>query len=414
VVASQSLAGSPVSAAPAQRVPHPAPPIGEAYTVTRQDCQKALTRVDQLVREHFYNASISSTAWPQYLAKHRQEILAARNLKELSEKMNAALKVLKSSHCEFSTTNDEIYYFLNSMFAVFNKKIHSPTMNFTGAITGGVNCQRNQVRYIIDGSPAQVSGIRIGDEILTVGGKPYAGQVNFWGTAGHSVKLSLLRRGRIVQAAIKPTAADNYHEYVAAIAKSVRTFKVPGALLGYVHLWAGGAQSHEAFEAVLAEKLGFVDGLILDLRSGYGGNGYSDLDYFYRTAAAYPAFLSRNKDGKTQLSKDYFDKPVVALIDGGARSGKELLAFSLKRTGRARLVGEKTAGAVVAGSLFTIEKRMSLYLAVLDAEIAGVRLEGHGVAPDYLVPGECSQSGWDRQLAVAESLLCGEVNKGKR
>jgi carboxyl-terminal processing protease len=43
-------------------------------------------------------------------------------------------------------------------------------------------------------------------------------------------------------------------------------------------------------------------------------------------------------------------KPVVALIDRQSRSAKDVLAYELKKTGIARLVGEPTAGAVIPAS----------------------------------------------------------------
>jgi carboxyl-terminal processing protease len=282
-------------------------------------------------------------------------------------------------------------------------------MTFTGAITGGVNCSRCQVRYVLDGSPASASGIVPGDEIVSVDGKPYVGQLSFAGTAGRTVTLTVRRNSTELHIKIKPKLEDTYSCYVKAIEKSVRITKTPEGVIGYVHLWTGGEGAHEMFENLLGGKLQSTDGLILDLRDGYGANFFTDLDYFYRPPTGYPPTTMTWRSGRRDKTVVFYDKPVVALINGGVRSGKELVAFSLKQTRRAKLVGERTAGAVVAGKLFPIDSRTYLYLAVAAGSVGGVNLEGRGVDPDIVVAAGCTKTDKDGQLAEADRLIRQEV-----
>lgn len=115
--------------------------------------------------------------------------------------------------------------------------------------------------------------------------------------------------------------------------------------------------------------------------------------------------------GKRTTTTLYYTKPVVALINGGVRSGKELVAFSLKRSGRAKLVGERTAGAVSAGKLFPIDSRTALYLAVAHVDVDGVTLEGKGIDPDVEVLAGCNEEDRGKQLAEAEKLLRSELKE---
>ncbi|MBZ0189492.1 MAG: hypothetical protein K8F91_24815, partial [Candidatus Obscuribacterales bacterium] len=217
---------------------------------------------------------------------------------------------------------------------------------------------------------------------------------------------------------MRPVKMDLYSAYVNAMKKSATIIVRDGRKLGYVHVWCGGAKSHDALVDILTDELDRTDGLIFDLRDGYGGNSLEDLDRFYRTEVAYPTFVTRGKNGKTNQSREFYDKPIVALINAGSRSGKELLAFSLKRTGRARLVGTTTAGAVVAGRLFPINEKCSLYLAVLDGTVGGVRLEGNGVKPDLEVPLIIQPIGKDRpfdnQTEKAIEVLLEEIKQFKK
>jgi carboxyl-terminal processing protease len=148
------------------------------------------------------------------------------------------------------------------------------------------------------------------------------------------------------------------------------------------------------------------DGLVLDLRDGYGACDLSDLDPFYRPKAAYPDLNAVNAAGIETKNRMIFDKPLVALINRGSRSGKELLAFGLKRSKRALLVGENSAGFLLAGKLFPIDRDSALYLAVNDVNLDGERLEGLGVAPDLPVLNEKGdQAGHDMQLKAALDAL---------
>lgn len=258
-------------------------------------------------------------------------------------------------------------------------------MDFTGVICGGNGLPLNQVRYIIDGSPGEQSKFIVGDKIVTVNGEPYVGQANFFKTSGKKLPVVVERDGKGVTLTIKPMLKDPFTAYIEGITHSARIFDTPQGKIGYLHLWAGGQEPRDAFESLLGSQLSVTDGLILDMRDGYGGNSLTDLDFFYRDPVGYPVFTMKDRDGHKSGGKEYYNKPIVALINGGSRSGKELLAYSLKNSGRATLVGDRTAGYVLGGRLFSIDERCALYLAVTDCEVDGVRLEGVGVEPDVLI-----------------------------
>ncbi len=353
--------------------------------VTPDYCQKTLTKVDQLISKNLYSADIAKNEWVKAKAEFGKKIVESKTLMELDTSMNAAIKKLHLSHCQFVTTNDETYYFLHALFSRFNPKIKTK-MDFTGVIYGGNGLPFNQVRYIIDGSPGEQSKFFVGDKIITVSGEPFVGQANFFKTAGKKLPVVVERDGKGVNLTITLVSKDPFLAYVEGTTKSARIIDSPEGKVGYVHLWAGGQEPRDAFEDLLTSKLAETDGLILDMRDGYGGNSLTDLDFFYRNPVGYPLFTMKDRDGHKNGVKDYYNKPLVALINGGSRSGQELLAYSLKNSGRARLVGDRTAGYVLGGRLFPIDERCALYLAVTDCEIDGVRLEGIGVEPDVLIP----------------------------
>jgi hypothetical protein len=94
-----------------------------------------------------------------------------------------------------------------------------------------------------------------------------------------------------------------------------------------------------------------------------------------------------------------FTGKVFLLTNGGTGSASEPLAHLLKQTRRATLVGERTAGAILAAVPHPIGDGWVLVLPEADYYTAeGIRLEGRGVHPDVRTP-------WrEALLAVADSL----------
>jgi carboxyl-terminal processing protease len=81
-----------------------------------------------------------------------------------------------------------------------------------------------------------------------------------------------------------------------------------------------------------------------------------------------------------------FDGPVFVLTSGRSISAAEIAADALKSIGRAKIVGEKTPGAVLSSKLFDIPGGFHLRVPIADYySITGVRLEGAGVTPDIAV-----------------------------
>lgn len=377
-----------------------------SFYIDSKYSKKILEKTDAVVCKRLFSKRLADTVWKDALKRQYETIVDSKNLRDLGLAMSVPFAALKSSHCNFVTINDEMYHFLHSLFSDFNKKLNKGKIDYVGFVTGSAGFDDNQVRYVLTDSPAAKAGIEIGDRILKVNGIDYVGYANIIGTFGKTLSVQINRQDDSKTVSIKPDKVDLYSAYVEATRKSARVEHVNGKNIGYVHVWCGGRKNSEALNEILEDKLVNTDGLIFDLRDGYGGNSLSDLDRFYRDPKAYPDFDTVNRNGKRRISRYYYDKPVVAIINGGSRSGKELLSFSLKRTGRAKLIGTKTAGAVLAGSLSPIDEKTTAYIAVLDGTIGGVRLEGIGVAPDIEIDNPSrTQAGYDKQVTLARDTL---------
>ncbi|MBY0548883.1 MAG: PDZ domain-containing protein [Candidatus Obscuribacterales bacterium] len=382
----------------------------ELYAVDSEYARKVFEKVDSTINKEFFDAKAATESWPSIAAHHRNNILEAGNLKELSNRINAALAELKVSHTQFVTINDENFYFLKNLFASFQKNIENPIGEYLGIGLGGQGFRENQVRYVLDGGPAAIAGIKRGDTVKGLNGKNIIGLLSFKGTADTTVTLQVIRNGKPMDIPIRPLKKDYYEAYLEASKKSAKIISTPAGSVGYLRLWCGG-KSKEVVDEVMEGSMAGTKAMILDLRDGFGGNSLEDLDRFYRPPAGYPVFKTYGRRGRKSLSQLTYSKPLITLINGGSRSGKELLAFSLKNSKRGTLVGEKTAGAVLAGRLFPIDDRCALYLAVLDGTVNGVRLEAVGVEPDI----KCSypaDSAKDTQLEAAVNAAQAAIRQG--
>lgn len=88
-------------------------------------------------------------------------------------------------------------------------------------------------------------------------------------------------------------------------------------------------------------------------------------------------------------SNPVFEGKVYVLTNGVTGSTCEPLVDRLKKTGRATIVGQKTAGGMLSGRYFKINSEMKLFLPVADYITAeGARIDKVGVEPDIKVKSE--------------------------
>ena len=172
-----------------------------------------------------------------------------------------------------------------------------------------------------------------------------------------------------------------------------------------MHVWsyAGGAYQR-ALQRLIAEgPLKEADALIWDLRDGWGGADPEYLDLFNLRA---PTMQLTNRNGAATALNVKWRKPVAMLINGGTRSGKEILAYGFKKYGLGEVIGAPTAKAVLASTAFLMSDGSLLLLAVSDVRVDGERLEGAGVTPTIDVPFDpIHAAGKDPQLERAVEAL---------
>ncbi|UCG88865.1 MAG: hypothetical protein JSW71_10145 [Gemmatimonadota bacterium] len=176
-----------------------------------------------------------------------------------------------------------------------------------------------------------------------------------------------------------------------------------------------------------------LDGVIIDLRGNTGGLGAMVMGvagHFYAEQKTLGTMKTRETElryfANPRLTDTAgnpvkpFDGPAAILIDGITASASEIFAGGMQHTGRVRVFGQTSMGAVLPATTNRLPNGDVLYHAIGDfTTAAGERLEGRGVLPDEPVPltREALVAGVDPCLTaalrwIAEQHSVGSVQPG--
>jgi carboxyl-terminal processing protease len=363
------------------------------YTVSSiEESQKYLNLFNEicsLVEKNFYDPDFIDNNFRDIKEIFRTNSGEIRSDREFSKVINNMLKQLKTSHTNYYTKDDPEYYQLASIFSslpeikkIFNDKdiVYPATGLFTKEIDSKIF-----VVSVMDGSVCEKAGIVKGDEIVSVEGEPYRGVKSFIAKPD-GVTLLVRRREKEepFEIKIKPLILNPSEEFLMAEKNSVKIFEKGDKKIGYIHIWsfAGEEYYDEFISAISHGILKDADALIFDLRDGWGG---ANPDYLNAFNEKIPELQMIDRDGIVIGGNSHWRKPAVMLVNERTRSGKEILAYGFKKYKIGTVMGEKTAGATLAGEILPISNGSLLFLAALGTRIDGENLEGVGVNPDINV-----------------------------
>ncbi len=202
---------------------------------------------------------------------------------------------------------------------------------------------------------------------------------------------------------VTPRHINPKDEWLEAQREGSRVITRDGVDVAYVPmLWCVGEEVAELTSTQFAVDFRDADALVLDFRDGWGGCNPDFLNHFNTVP---PVLTLVDRDGERRTFDPQWRKPLYLLINGGSRSGKEVVAHAVRSHDLGTLVGARTAGFVVGGRPYLLSDQSLLYLAVVDSLVDGERLEGVGVTPHVEVPdGLEYAAGADPQLERAVEL----------
>ena len=217
---------------------------------------------------------------------------------------------------------------------------------------------RIQITRVFDGGPAADAGLRAGDRVVAVDGRPVdpatvdADVERIRGPEGTPVTLRIARDGE------PPFDVELTRARIAIELTESELRRVGGTPIAHVHLrqFARGAG-----DAVREDVEGLVEqgaeGVVLDLRGNPGGlvsETVEVAEVFLPSGSTVVTTEGRTVEERTLETEDapVSDAlPLIVLVDAGSASASEIVAGALRDDRRARLVGHRTFGkALVQGT----------------------------------------------------------------
>lgn len=249
----------------------------------------------------------------------------------------------------------------------------------------------------IDDTPAARAGIKAGDVITAIDGKPFkpdegdnSGPLR--GAPGSKVTLTIVREGRD-----KPFDLTIQRETIRVASVKSRMLE-PG--YGYIRISAFQADTAADFEsrvdALKAQAGGNLRGLVIDLRSNPGGLLTSAVQIADDLLESGKIVSTR---GRIAISDAEFGAtpgdrldgaPVVVLVDAGSASASEVLAGALRDNNRARIVGSRTFGKGSVQTVLPLDNGDSVKLTTARYYTpSGKSIQALGISPDVVLhPGK--------------------------
>ncbi|WP_164011398.1 S41 family peptidase [Pyxidicoccus trucidator] len=368
------------------------------------------TKPGNEVVDHVRTRFLDPKKGEAWAVKHRGYGAAATNAEDFARRTNEALAELGTSHTVLYPRGSVGH---TALTAIFQQFLRLPRVEHSSL--GADLVERPDgifVRHVFPGGPAARAGLLRGDRLVSVEGKPFHPVTSLDGRAGRATRLSIerTRGGAPLTLTVTPRRVNPKVEWLEVQRGSSRIVDHNGRRVAYQHLYScAGSEHQDALEDALTGTFASAEALVIDFRDGWGGCNPEFLNLFNPLV---PLFTDINREGRRNTRSTTWRKPVVLLVNGNSRSGKEMVAFAMKRHKRATLVGQRTAGSVLAGAPLPLSNGDLLYLAVMDVEVEGVRLEGTGVPVDVEVPDALPYAaGKDPQLDKALDVAASSVGR---
>tara|TARA_B100000809_G_scaffold261498_1_gene310535 strand:- start:1598 stop:3208 length:1611 start_codon:yes stop_codon:yes gene_type:complete len=207
------------------------------------------------------------------------------------------------------------------------------------------------VEYPIEGGPSRKAGIKSGDKVIGVDGKPFVGITlndafnKLRGESGSRVVLTVKRWQ-------KKTPIDLTITRGPVATPSIEFYYMLSKTTGYIKITKFGLHTYTQFRKVLntLKKKGMKK-LVVDLRDNPGGymNDASEIINEFLEESALIVYTR----GKNELYDEEFlatsegifkKQPVVLLVNENSASASEIVAGALQDNDRAVIVGRRTFG----------------------------------------------------------------------
>ncbi|NUN64407.1 PDZ domain-containing protein [Pseudanabaena biceps] len=329
--------------------------------------QKYLTNVWQIVNRSYVDENFNNQNWYKVRRKF------------VNRKFNSREDTYQSIREMLATLDDPFTRLLEP------DKFKSMQTSTSGALTGvglqiAVDEPDNYVTVIspVEGSPAEIAGVRSRDRIISIDNIPTKGlsldecATRMRGAIGSEVKLSL-ERPLINGKGFEKLDVVIKRDRIAVNPIMAKINQEQNHKVGYIRLnqFNGNASSDMA-KTLKKFKSEGADRYVLDLRGNPGGLFDAGLQiarmWIPQGTVVYTVDRHGIQESFAAVGDAIVNDPLVVLTDGGTASASEILAGALQENNRAQLVGTKTYGKGLIQSLYELEDGAGLAVTIAKYE----------------------------------------------
>ncbi|MDO8442849.1 MAG: S41 family peptidase [bacterium] len=243
----------------------------------------------------------------------------------------------------------------------------------------------------LEDTPASRGGIKAGDKILEVDGKPLlkadvnAAVKKIRGEIGTTVVLTILSNG--------DKAPHDISLVRGTISIPTLKWEIKNDNIAYVQLFSFNEKAPYLFyKTALAIMLGDMKGMVLDLRNNPGG--YLEVavnlgGWFFEKGALIVSEKFRSGEEIKYTSNGtgaFKDMPIVVLVNKGSASASEILAGALRDNRNIKLIGETTYGKGTVQDMEALKDGSQIKMTIAKWVMpSGYIIEQNGLKPDIEV-----------------------------
>jgi carboxyl-terminal processing protease len=368
--------------------------VAPAQTIDNSPAKKAqiLDRISTILTKAAYVPGVDFAKWPTFLEENREAIDKANDDSEFQRAVNKALFEFGTSHIVMTTPKQSQQRMTNSTVGI------------------GISSQQTEEGLLIvrtvKGAAAESAGIVAGDIITAVDGQKVEGIRGIPGEEGTNVTVTVKRADGTVKDFVLTRKKFSTVRPEELIWDSPDTARLVVYTFDYSY-------SRKNVEALMTQAKG-AKNLILDLRDNGGGavvNLEHLLGLFMNPDQPIGTFISKEMvddyiasthgDSKdlAAIARWSTDKirpdrnrrmapyhgNVMVFVNGLSGSASEIAAAALQENVGAKIIGTKSAGAVLVSVIVDATNGFMLQYPLSDyITLRGKRLEGNGVTPDVL------------------------------
>lgn len=275
-----------------------------------------------------------------------------------------------------------MYYTKEDMEA-FNEETEGEYAGIGCQLLADPTDQLITVTRVFKGSPAEEVGMRTGDKIVYVNDLYYSAYEMdaavdvMRGTPGESVKVTVLRGLETIDFDITRKIVNI--TYVES--------QILEGNIGYVMVYDFLGNAVEGFRQALESfKEANVSGMIIDLRNNGGGLLDASVmmaDMILPEGTVVSVRDKLGREDRYEIDNDYYDVPMVVLINEYSASASEILAGAIRDYKAGTLVGAKTFGKGVVQSVVDFPDGSGLKVTTARYYTpSGECIHEVGIAPD--------------------------------